>query len=155
MALLVDALTPPDEDAEPELTLSLGSVQAGKTVTVDLEGFTPGDEVVLAMGNGANASGGAGGVGAAAAAPTGTTRLGSVVVAGNGAASLTVTIPAATPAGVYRIVAAVDGEVLAEGALTVTAADAAAPTRPGSTPPPSTRRSTTGSRTWRRSRTPA
>ena len=144
VALLVDALTPPDEDAEPELTLSLGSVQAGKTVTVDLEGFTPGDEVVLAMGNGANASGGAGGVGAAAAAPTGTTRLGSVVVAGNGAASLTVTIPAATPAGVYRIVAAVDGEVLAEGALTVTAADAAAPTRPGSTPPRGGNLATTG-----------
>ncbi|MCC2322493.1 endo-1,4-beta-xylanase [Cellulomonas xiejunii] len=133
VAQLVSALTPPDEDATPELSLSLASVRAGGTVTVDLEGFTPGDEVVLAMGNGANASGGAGGVGAAAVAPAGATLLGSVVVAGNGAASLTVTIPATTPAGVYRIVAAVGGEVLAEGALTVSAA-AAAPGTTG-TPP--------------------
>ena len=133
VAQLVSALTPPDEDATPGLSLSLGSVRAGGTITVDLEGFTPGDEVVLAMGDGVTASGGARGVGAAAVAPAGTTRLGSVVVAGNGAASLTVTIPATTPAGVYRIVAAVNGDVLAEGALTVLAAGEA-PATPGSTP---------------------
>jgi len=124
VAQLVSKLTPPVEGAEPQLSLSLAHVKAGGTVTVDLAGFTPGDTVGIALGAGATATGGVGGVGAAVVAPTGTTLLGSTVVAGNGTASLTVTIPASTVAGTYRVVAAVGADVLAEGVLTVLAADA-------------------------------
>ncbi|UZN04021.1 endo-1,4-beta-xylanase [Cellulomonas sp. S1-8] len=125
VAQLVSELAPPVDGVEPTLSLSTPSVKAGTAVTVDLAGFTPGDTVSIALGAGATSSGGLGGVGAAVAAPTGTTLLGSVVVAGNGAASVTVMIPVATAAGTYRVVGAVGGDVLAEAALTVTAADAA------------------------------
>ncbi|SFK16419.1 endo-1,4-beta-xylanase [Cellulomonas sp. KH9] len=135
VAQLVSSLTPPVDGVEPSLSLSLPAVKAGGAVTVDLAGFTPGDTVTIALGAGVTATGGAGGVGAAVAAPAGTTVLGSVVVAGNGAASLTVTIPATLAAGTYRIVAAVGGDVLAEGALTVLAADAAAGPGGAATPP--------------------
>ncbi|WP_203675824.1 endo-1,4-beta-xylanase, partial [Cellulomonas phragmiteti] len=136
VARLVTSLTPPVTGAEPSLSLSLAAVKAGGSVPVGLAGFTPGDTVTVALGAGATATGSAGGVGAAVAAPAGTTLLGSVVVGADGAASLTVTIPAATPAGTYRVVAAVGGDVLAEGALTVLAADAASVAVPGATPAP-------------------
>ncbi|MBO3088690.1 endo-1,4-beta-xylanase, partial [Cellulomonas dongxiuzhuiae] len=109
VAQLVSALTPPVDGVEPELSLSTPDVKAGGAVAVTLTGFTPGDTVTIGL-----------------VGPAGTTALGSVLVAGDGTASLTVTIPAGTAAGAYRIAAAVDGDVLAEGALTVLAADAAA-----------------------------
>ncbi|MCC2336518.1 endo-1,4-beta-xylanase [Cellulomonas wangsupingiae] len=127
VAQLVAAPTPPTEGVKPELWLSSSSVKPGGAVKVDLTGFMPGDTVTIALGNGVTAAGGLGGVGAAAVAPAGTTALGSVVVAADGTAALTVTVPLRTVAGTYLVVAAVEGEVVAEGALTVLAAAPAAP----------------------------
>ncbi len=123
VAELVDELTPPDpEVTTPELTLSLPKVRAGEPVSVALAGFTPGEVVAISMGKGLAATGAAGGVGAAVVVPAGQVLLGSVVVAGDGTAGLTVRVPAATDPGVYLVSASVGGTVLADGVLSVLAA---------------------------------
>ncbi|MFS0703724.1 endo-1,4-beta-xylanase [Cellulomonas sp. 179-A 9B4 NHS] len=113
-------------DGKPSITLDSAQIRAGGQVQVRLAGFDAGQRVAVSLGAGATARGGAGvGAAAAATAPAGSTLLGTVTVAADGTATLRVTVPARTTAGVYVLQASSDGTVLASTTLTVLAAQAA------------------------------
>ncbi len=112
-------------DGTPSITVDSAQVRAGGQVQVRLAGFDAGQRVAVSLGAGATARGGAGvGAAAAATAPAGSTLLGTVTVAADGTATLRVTVPARTTAGVYVVQASTDGAVLASTTLTVLAAQA-------------------------------
>ncbi|WP_432457674.1 endo-1,4-beta-xylanase [Cellulomonas iranensis] len=111
----------PVEPEGPRVTLGSQEVRAGEGVEVELAGFAPQTDVVLALDAGATARGGLGGVGAAAA-PEGPVVLGTLTTDPGGSAVGTLTVPATTAPGVYLLVASVDGSPLADAALTVLAA---------------------------------
>ena len=115
--------TPPNPRPSARVQLGATQVRAGGSVVVRLEGFEPGDRVVLALGAGMTATGGRGaGVGSAAAAPAGTAQIASVTIGGTGTAVLDATIPTSTTAGTYLLVASLDGVVVADTTLQVLAA---------------------------------
>lgn len=134
----VGELVGPADGGEPgsdeKVTLGASSVRAGGTLDVSLSGFAPGTVVDLVLDRPASALGGSGGGGSfgvaavarAASAAALPATLGSLTVGEAGTASGSVTIPADTTPGAYRLAASVDGTVLAAGELTVLAAAIAA-----------------------------
>ncbi len=127
---------PADGEPEPggdDPTVKLGSttVRAGGRVDVELSGFEPGQVVELQLDRPASAAGGGGSGGVAATARTASAAalpatLGTLVVGADGSARGSVTIPADTAPGSYRLSALAGGQVLASGQLTVLAAAVAA-----------------------------
>ncbi len=104
---VVDLPETPVEYA-PEIALGDATVTAGKSTTVSLTGFAPNQDVTVELRPGA-------------------ASLGTATTDGEGAASITIAIPAATEAGSYEI-AAVQGELSATAALQVLAAETTPPT---------------------------
>ncbi|AYF98192.1 endo-1,4-beta-xylanase [Protaetiibacter intestinalis] len=125
-----------EEPDDATVTLGASSVRAGGTLDVSLSGFEPGTVVDLVLDRPASAAGGGGGVGIAAVARSASAAalpatLGSLTVGQSGTAAGSVTVPADTTPGSYRLAATVDGDVLASGQLTVLAALAATGSDPG------------------------
>jgi len=120
------------EPEGPKVTLGASTVRAGGALAVTLSGFEPGTVVDLVLDRPASALGGGGGaLGVAAIARTASAAalpatLGSLTVGPSGTAAGSVTIPADTTPGAYRLAASVDGSVLASAQLTVLAAEVAA-----------------------------
>ena len=114
----------PGGEQGPSIALSVPRVRAGQEIRIELSGFDPGDVVGLALDGGVTAGGGLGGVGRASAGGSRTT-LGTATVGADGSGVLTARVPASLAPGTYRLLALVDGDVLAEDVLTVLAAQAA------------------------------
>ena len=89
-------------DASPSVDAT-ASVAAGGTLTVKLSGFAAGAKVEVTL-------------------HSDPVDLGSVTVGDDGASTLKATVPAGVEAGDHTLQAAVDGDVLATTAITVTAA---------------------------------
>ncbi|MET1053552.1 MAG: sugar-binding protein, partial [Mycetocola sp.] len=105
--------------AEPRITVTPGSVEAGGTVDVELSGFAPETEIDLELREpSAEFSL------FALAVPA---VLATVTTDADGTASARITIPADTAAGAYEIAALQDGAALAAASVTVTAAAVGAP----------------------------
>ncbi len=96
----------------PVVSIGAGSVAAGGAVRVELSGFEPGAEVSLSL----DAEG------IQPAEVTLAAVLQVVTVDGDGNAVVTLTVPRGTAPGSYVLSAIVDGVVLADAPLTVTAA---------------------------------
>ncbi len=101
----------------PVVSIGAGSVAAGGAVRVELAGFEPGDEVSLELG-----AAGIQPASLSAAALSPAAVLQTVTVGDDGTAAVTLTVPAGTAPGAYVLSAIVDGVVLADAPLTVTAA---------------------------------
>lgn len=94
------------------VTIGAGSVAAGGAVRVELTGFEPGAEVSLSLDA----------AGTQPAELTVAAVLQVVTVDGDGNAVVTLTVPRGTAPGDYVLSAVVDGVVVADAPLTVTAA---------------------------------
>ncbi|MDF2506811.1 MAG: hypothetical protein K0Q52_670 [Microbacterium sp.] len=111
-ALTVDTAPEP----KPALTLSAGSVRAGKDITVSGTGFTPGATIAFELRSDPIA-------------------LGALRADADGALQGTLRIPAGAPAGAHTLVALSGSTVIASATLTVTAAAATGAQTGGATAP--------------------
>ncbi|MDJ0314533.1 family 20 glycosylhydrolase [Arthrobacter sp. H35-D1] len=111
----IGGVLPGTETAKPAITSTVDTVEAGKDMALDLKGFPADTEVELSL------------------APGGIS-LGTVTTDTEGAASKTITIPAATAAGDYTISASA-GDATATLALAVTVAVQPTPTTDPTTEP--------------------
>ncbi|POH59886.1 alpha-L-fucosidase [Arthrobacter glacialis] len=115
------------EPATPTTSLSAATVEAGKSVTVTLAGFSANQEATLELRPGA-------------------ISLGKITTNAQGGATIAVTVPGATSAGDFTV-AATQGAKTASAALKVTAPvvvpTTAPPTVPATTAPPTTAAPTT------------
>ena len=93
----------------PSITPSVGTVQAGGSLTVQLRGFEPGQLVQLWL-------------------HSEPVRVAEATVSENGEAVVLITVPASTPAGAHSLVATdAEGVELASAGLAVTAAPGSSP----------------------------
>jgi LPXTG-motif cell wall-anchored protein len=90
-------------EVKPTLTLSAGSIRAGKDITVSGTGFAPGATIAFELHSDPIA-------------------LGTLTADADGVLQGTLRIPATAPAGAHTLVALSGSTVLASTALTVTAA---------------------------------
>lgn len=105
----------PPEPTTPTVTLGSSTVRAGQATTVAADGLAANTEYTVVL-------------------HSDPVTLGSAVSSGSGKLTLTVTIPATTPAGVHTITVAASSDptvVIASEALTVTAAAASGSSTPG------------------------
>ncbi|WP_168200340.1 endo-1,4-beta-xylanase [Protaetiibacter larvae] len=112
----------------PVVTLGSTSAAPGGTVDVGLSGLVPGQTVSIVLDTPAAAfGGGAGGFAATArGAAAASTVVGTLTANAAGNASGSVTVPAGTAPGTYRLAAVVGSNVLASSPFTVIAATIAA-----------------------------
>ncbi|WP_136057458.1 carboxypeptidase-like regulatory domain-containing protein [Microbacterium sp. K24] len=99
----IDFVLDPDEEPEPALTLSAGTVVAGKEITVSGTGFAPGAAIAFELHSDPIA-------------------LGTLTADAGGVLRGSFRIPASAPAGAHTLVALSGTTVIASTPLTVTAA---------------------------------
>lgn len=97
------AVTNPEPQPKPTLSLAAGSIRAGKDITISGTGFTPGAAIAFEL-------------------HSDPIKLGTLTADADGALQGTLRIPASAPAGAHTLVALSGTTVISSTALTVTAA---------------------------------